>query len=109
MREEDKNSIGLNSIDLEQKLAKEIQGIYAKLLNSKHHPMFVSVLFSVLDEEISKIVASHPDTNTAKLVSLLEGDDEYSLSYIFETNNNSEDAQNETVALGENSNEAVDS
>ena len=98
----------MQDIDLEQKLAKEIQAIYAKLLNGTHHPIFMPILLSIMDEEASKIITKYPDADIEKLMSLLDGDDEYSLLYNFEASSNSEEKKNETVTLGENSTEAVD-
>lgn len=98
----------MQDIDLEQKLAKEIQAIYAKLLNGTYSPIFTPILLSIMDEEVGKIIAKHPDADIEKLMALLDGDDEYSLLYNFEASSNSEEEKNETVALGENSNEAVD-
>lgn len=96
-----------SSICLEQKLAKEVRAIYAKLFNTNHHPVFIPLLFSVLEDEISRIIENYPGADAEKLISLLEGDDEYGLSPIFEVSNNSEEEQNETVALGEDSNEVI--
>lgn len=98
----------MQEIDLEQKLAKEIQAIYTKLLNGTYHPIFTPILFSIMDEEVGKIITKHPDADIEKLMSLLDGNDEYSLLYDFEASSNSEEEKNETASLGENSTEAVD-
>lgn len=77
------------------------------MFNTNHHPVFIPLLFSVLEEEISRIIENSPCADVKKIMSLLEGDDEYSLAPIFEVSNNSEEEQNETVALGEDSNELI--